>query len=120
MDNHNKVVSYANELEYMLREFLECDYDEFGVKANDNLICDDWQSPINFALGFRYALSNKDPKVKENIDYFLGNELYGESIGDVVEQYEFYGFESQEEAYRYIDATLKDLRNILFGNELKQ
>lgn len=49
MDNQNKVLEYANKLEHILRHYLECDYTEFGVKANDNLTRYDWQSPINFA-----------------------------------------------------------------------
>lgn len=85
MDNQNKVLEYANKLEHILCHYLECDYTEFGVKANDNLTRYNWQSPINFALGYRYASSNKDPKVKADIDYFLGNVLEGQSIGDVVE-----------------------------------
>lgn len=113
MDKQNRVLNYANKLEGILRQYLNCGYNDFGVKANDNLASDDWQSPINFALGCRYGSSNKDPQVKEDIDYFLGNELQGQSIGDVVEQYEYYGFETKEAAFKYIDETIERLKEIL-------
>ena len=115
MDNQNKVLSSANKLENLLRRYLECEFTEFGVKANDNLTRYDWQSTINFALGYRYASSNKDPKVKEEIDYFLGNELQGQSIGDVVKEYEYYGYDSKEAALEYIDKTIEHLEKILFA-----
>lgn len=117
MDNQNKVLEYANKLEHILCHYLECDYTEFGVKANDNLNRYNWQSPINFALGYRYASSNKDPKVKADIDYFLGNVLEGQSIGDVVEKYEYYGYDSPEAAFEYIDKTIEQLRKILFSQQ---
>jgi len=114
MDKQNDVLYYANKLEGILCEYLHCGYNDFGVKANSNLASDDWQSPINFALGCRYGSSNQDPKVKEDIDYFLGNELEGQSIGDIVEQYEYYGYDTKEAAFKYIDETIEHLRKILF------
>lgn len=114
MDNQNNALYYANKLEGILRRYLGCEYNEFGVKANDKLTRYDWKSPINFALGFCYASSNKDPKVKEDIDYFLGNELEGQSIGDIVDQYDYYGFDSKEAAFEYIDKTIDRLNEILF------
>lgn len=33
----NKVLEYGNRLEGILRCYLNCEYHEFGVKANDNL-----------------------------------------------------------------------------------
>lgn len=115
MDNQNKVLDYATKLENILRHYLGCGYTEFGVKANDNLTRYDWQSPINFALGYRYASSNKASKVKEDIDHFLGNVLVGQSIGDVVEKYEYYGYDSPEAAFEYIENTIEQLRKILFS-----
>ena len=113
MNEGNKVLSYANRLEDLLRNYLNCHYTEFGVKANNNLTDRDWKSPINFALGYCYASSNDNPEVKKEIEYFLGNELQGKSIGDVVNNYEHYGFTTQEEAYEYIHETLEALRGIL-------
>ncbi len=115
MAKQNSVLDYANKLEGILRQYLNCGYNDFGVKANDNLTTDDWQSPINFALGCRYGSSNQDPKVKEEIDNFLGNELQGQSIGDVVEKHEYYGFDTKEAAFEYIDETIEHLSKILFS-----
>lgn len=115
MDNENSVSHFASKLEGILRRYLNCGYNDFGVKANDSLSKTDWKSPINFALGHRYASSNDDPTIKENIDYFLGNELQGHSIGDVVEQYEYYGFDSREAAFEYIDETIKKIEKLLFS-----
>lgn len=70
IDESQNILNCANKLEGILRKYLHCNYNEFGVKANDNLIEFDWKSPINFALGYCYAQSNKDPKVKKNIDFF--------------------------------------------------
>lgn len=115
MINENPVLNHANKLEGLLRGYLNCHYTEFGVKANDNLLSYDWRSPINFALGYRYASSNNDQHVKEAIDYFLGNELQGQSISDIVEQYEYYGFDSVNEALNYIKHTIENLRMILLS-----
>jgi len=113
--NEKSVLSYANKLEGLLRQYLDCHYTDFGVKANDNLTSGDWKSPVNFALGYRYASSNSDPNVKESIDYFLGNEFQGENIGDIIDKYDYYGFGSVDEAYDYIDKTIESLRKILMG-----
>lgn len=114
MNKQNSVLYYANKLEGILRQYLNCGYNDFGVKANDNLANEDWRSPINFALGCCYGSLNQDPKVKEDIDYFLGNELKGQSIGDIVKQYEYYGFDTKEAAFEYIDKTIERLKEILF------
>lgn len=115
MDSQNKILDYANKLEGLLCKYLECNYTEFGVKANGNLIDHDWKSPINFALGYRYASSNKDPKVKEDIDYFLGNTLDGNNISDIVKNYKNYGHASPEAALEYIGKTIEALEEILFS-----
>ncbi|WP_188400209.1 hypothetical protein [Sporomusa sp. GT1] len=114
MSKENTVLNYANQLEGLLRKYLNCHYTDFGVKANDNLTKSDWKSPINFALGHKYAISNNDPKVKESIDFFLGNDLQGESIGDIIERYEYYGFNNVEDAYKYIKDAIANLEKILF------
>ena len=115
MNEQNDVLHYATKLENILRQYLNCGYNDFGVKANGKLADKDWRSSINFALGCRYGSSNQDPKVKEDIDYFLGNELEGQSIGDIVEQYEYYGFDTKEAAFEYIDKTIERLREILYS-----
>ena len=115
MNEQNRLLNCANKLEGILRKYLDCHYTEFGVKANDNLLRYDWKSPINFALGCRYGSSGHDSKVKEDIDYFLGNELQGQSIEDVVKKYEYYGFETEEAALNYIDETIEHLQKILFS-----
>ncbi len=38
------VLDLANRLEGILRRYLNCGYDEFGVKANGNLDEGDWGS----------------------------------------------------------------------------
>ena len=110
----NMVLEKANRLEGILREFLDCHYIDFGVKANDNLTSNDWKSPINFALGFKYALSNKSPEVKEAIDNFFGFLFVDEkSIGDVIRNYKYQGFKSKYEAYKRIDEIISEFEKIL-------
>ena len=115
MNENNKVLELANKLEGILRKNLDCHYTDFGVKANDNLTTYDWKSPINFALGHKYAKSNNSSKVKEEIDNFLGNDLEGKSIGDIVENYEYYNFDTENDAYAYIESTIDSLNKILFS-----
>lgn len=114
MNEQNTVLDCANKLEGILCKYLNCGYNDFGVKANDNLTRGDWKSPVNFALGHRLASSNNDSLVKESIDYFLGNDFQGQSIGDIVERYEYYGFDSINDAYVYINETIDKLSEILF------
>ena len=106
----NPVLEKANRLEGILRSFLNCHYTEFGVKANGNLDDNDWKRPINFAWGYKYALS---PTMKEKIDYFLSDVLIGNSIGDILRKYEYYGFNSKNEAYKKIDEIIEELEKIL-------
>ena len=115
MNENNKVLELANKLEGILRKYLDCHYTDFGIKANGNLTTYDWKSPINFALGHKYAKSNNSPEVKEAIDYFLGNDLEGKSIGDIVEHYEYYDFKTENDAYAYIENTINHLNEILFS-----
>ena len=115
MNENNRVLELANKLEGILRKYLECHYTDFGVKANDKLTTYDWKSPINFALGHKYAKSNNSPKVKEAINCFLGNDLEGKSIGDIVENYNDYDFNTENEAYDYIERTIDILNKILFS-----
>lgn len=111
--NNSRAVEYANRLEGILRKYLKCHYTEFGVKANDNLLSEDWKSPINFALGFRYASSDMDETVREDIEDFLGNQLIGKSIGDIISRYDYYAYESEEEAYKAIEQIINRLQEIL-------
>lgn len=108
-----KVIDIGNRLENILKEFLNCEYNDFGVKSNDNLCNSDWKSPINFALGYRYALSNQDPSVKESIDYFLGNSFIGENIGDVIHEHLYYGLDTKEDAISKVNSIIDELENIL-------
>lgn len=85
----DEALKKANRLEGILKRFIGCNSNEFGVKANGNLDCGDWQSPINFALGFKYSKSDKNPEVKEAIEYFLGNVLTGKSIADIIKNCEY-------------------------------
>ena len=76
----------ADRLEGILRNFLNCHYSEFGVKANNTLLEYDWNSGINFALGVLYE---RNPDLKDEINDFLGNVLYfGNSIQDVINKCE--------------------------------
>lgn len=76
----------ADRLEGILRNFLNCHYLEFGVKANNTLLEYDWNSGINFALGVLYE---RNPDLKDEINDFLGNVLcFGNSIQDVINKCE--------------------------------
>jgi len=109
----DKVLKYGNILEGILRSYLKCGYHEFGVKSNDNLTQYDWRSPINFALGYKYAQSNNDEKVKREIEYFLGNVLIGNSISDVINQYEYDDHSNEDEAYEKVENIIAELDKIL-------
>ena len=111
--SNSRASEYANRLEVILREYLKCHYTEFGVKANDNLLSGDWKSPINFALGFRYASSDMDDTVRKDIDDFLGNELIGKNISDIISKYDSYANESEEDAYEAIEQIINRLCKIL-------
>ena len=108
-----KPLDLANTLEGILREHLDCHYTDFGVKANDNLLRYDWKSPINFALGHCYALSNHDSNVKEKIDGFLGDTLIGNHIEDLIQHHEYYTLDSEEDAYDRIEYIINELKRIL-------
>lgn len=107
------IMAFAIRLESLLRNYLNCDYTEFGVKANDRLSSIDWRTPIAFALGYRYGQSNFDSEVKETIDFFLGNEFWGNNISDIITNFSEYGFASQEDAYDYVEGTINRLSEIL-------
>ena len=102
----------AQRLEGILRKHLDCHYLDFGIK-NDNLLRYDWKSPVNFALGHRYAISNHDSKVKEDIDYFLGNIFIGEHIEDVINRHDHYGLESQENALNRVEEIITEIKRLL-------
>lgn len=113
MSPENILLSYANRLEGLLIKYLDCHYLDFGVKANDGLTIRDWRTPIAFALGHKYASSNNSPEVKEKIDYFLGDVIKGKYMSEVVNEFEKYGFESQEKAYEEVDNIINSLEEIL-------
>lgn len=103
---HNVLLSKANKLEGILRSFLECNYNEFGVKANNKLLKDDWKSPINFALGVLYE---RKPELKSEIQNFLGNIFYiGYSIEDAYNQ-----FDNENESLEYIETVIESLEKLL-------
>lgn len=109
----DKALEKATKLEGILRGFLECHYGDFGVKANDDLLNQDWKSPINFALGYKYAMSGRNDEVKKEIEYFLGNVLIGKSIADIIKNYENEGLSSEEEAYEKVDEIIDEFEKIL-------
>lgn len=113
MNTKNDVLGCATRLEGILRKYLNCGYNDFGVKANDNLASVDWKSPINFALGCRYGEQKFNESSKEIIAYFLGNELKGQNIGDLISNYEYYSFDTVDDAYSYVNETIKNLEKIL-------
>lgn len=114
MSEQKNILDYANKLERLLEKYLDCDYHDFGVKANGHLADEDWKSAINFALGYRYATSDKNEKMKDDINYFLGNELIGKNMSDLIHNYEHYAFDSKDAVYDYIEDTINKLENILF------
>ena len=98
MNQGKELLDYATDLEFLLRNYLKCNYNEFGVKSNDNLI-NDWKSPIAFALGYKLSESGNDKDLRSEIDSFLGNRFYAQSMKEIVIKYEYYGFDSEEDAY---------------------
>lgn len=85
--NISPSLEVANKLENILRSYLDCHYNDFGVKANNNLLNIDWKRPINFALGVYYE-RNKDFKykndLKQNIHSFIEKISDYNSVEDVV------------------------------------
>lgn len=110
MDN---ISLYAMKLESILRDYLKCGYNDFRVKANDWLKDTDWSSAVYFALGCKYGELGKSEEVKEKIDYFLGNDFWGDSITDIVINFNSYGFVSKESAYEYINNTINKIDKLL-------
>jgi len=94
MSHQNHILNSANKLEGLLRKYLNCGYNDFGVKANDNLTMHDWKSPINFALGHLHGKSN--------------------NVNDLIENYEYYNFDSTDKAHDYVDKTIEKLEKLLF------
>lgn len=86
----------------------------FGTMLSSKNFSEYEVSPINFALCFKYALSNKSPEVKEAIDNFFGFLFVDEkSIGDVIRNYKYQGFKSKYEAYKRIDEIISEFEKIL-------
>ena len=108
-----EILERANKLERVLRDYLQCNYTDFGVKANGRLDTQDWLSPVNFALGFKYAESGSNSDVKEWINDFLGNRFYGLNMNDLVSNFDEYGFKTKEKALEYIDDIIEELTRIL-------
>ncbi len=108
-----KVLELANRLESILKGYLNCGYNDFGVKANGFLDASDWKSAVCFALGDKYASLNRNNDAKQQIDFFLGNIFEGNSIADLIDNYEYYGYKSQEEAYIKVDNIIDEIERIL-------
>lgn len=111
--NNDKITELATTLEGVLRNYLNCHYTDFGIKANDNLINNDWKSPVYFSLGHKYAMSNNSPEIKRKIDDFLGNDFIGKNIKDIIDNYSYYDFEDTTEAYNHIEYIIDSLKKIL-------
>lgn len=109
----NNVLMYANLLEGILTKYLDCHWGNFGVKANGCLDNGDWRSPINFALGYKYAESGRNKKIKDEIENFTGNILKGKNMEEIVQNYEQFGYSSEKEAYKYLEEAIKKLDKIL-------
>lgn len=96
----------ASRLEGILRKYLKCHYLDFGVKANNNLLKYDWNSPMNFALGVLYS---HNLELKNEINNFLGNELYiGKNIEDVISQ-----FDTREEGICEVEKIINHFEELL-------
>lgn len=108
----NTIRNCANKLEVVLKNYLNCNFSEFGIKSNGCLDKTDWKSPINFALGYKYAESNKNPKIKDEIENFLYT-LKGSNIQEIIYKHEQFDFSSKEEAVEYVLNTINKLENIL-------
>lgn len=103
----------ANELEGILRKTLNCGFGEFGVKANDTLLMFDWREGVIFALGYKLAESNNDQTLRDEIKNFLSESFKGNSIMDLIQQFEDYGFNSVEEAQDYVVNTISKIKELL-------
>lgn len=110
----NEIQALGNRLEGILSSYLDCNYNDFGVKSNDYLTKQDWKSPIYFALGYKYAQSKRDADVKREIDYFLGDIFIGQSIEDVIIKYNYYGFLDKDEAYSVVEDIIDNVEKILY------
>ena len=113
----NHVQKYANTLERCLANYLKCNYNDFGIKANDYLLCEDWKSPINFVLGYIYAKSNNNSEKKEEIEYFRGDILKGKNIYDLLKNYEYYCFESKDKVFEYLQKVIDELEKIMDNSD---
>ena len=115
--SENKYANKANVLEGILRSYLQCHYLDFHVKSNDYISDRDWRTAIIFALGFCYAKSDRNADVKDKINTFIGETFVGNSIADLVNNHESYGFNSDEEAFECVDSIINELKGILNNSE---
>lgn len=112
MDNaiNEKMLKLSFNLEGTLRNFLKCHYTDFGVK-NELLLGQNWTNPINFVLGVKYA--HATVQRKNDIKYFLENELMGVNIKDLVEHSEYYCLGNVNGALQYILQTINKISYLL-------
>ena len=110
-----RFIQLANRLEGILRKYLDCDYTEFGVKSNGNLDSGHWKEPINFALGYRYAISRNDSDKKQDIEKFRGNLLEGENINDLIKNHDCYGLSSKDKALDKVEEIIDEFERILLN-----
>ncbi|WP_410689717.1 hypothetical protein [Campylobacter lari] len=101
---------YSSNLEGILRNYLKCHYTDFGIK-NKLLLGQSWAKPINFVLGVKYA--HATVQRKNDIKYFLENELKGVNIKDLVERSEYYCLGNANEALKYISQIIQKINYLL-------
>ena len=111
--SENIVLELSIRLEGVLRTYLHCEYSDFGVKANGNIDSGTWKNPIWFALGHRLGKSGNDEKLKNEIDFFLDNELIGKNIGSIINDYAQEGFDSREEAIEEVERLIDEIERLL-------
>ncbi|HEB9286784.1 TPA: hypothetical protein RZK16_000394 [Campylobacter coli] len=111
METIGDIVSkYSLKLEGILRKYLKCHYTDFGIK-NELLLGQNWTNPINFVLGVKYA--HATVQRKNDIKYFLENELKGVNIKDLVEHSEYYCLGNVNGALEYISQIVEKIQYLL-------
>lgn len=84
MNDTNVMKDYPFRIENILRHYLDCNRDKFGVQTGE-LDCCNWKASITFALGYRYHESGRAPEVEEAI-MELWNYDFDDTSEDNVEE----------------------------------
>lgn len=104
-----ELLKLANKLEDILTNYVGCHYGDFkSFKANNDLLNGDWNSSINFALGFLYA---RNEELKKEINNFLWYVLEGKNIEDVV--YKEYDQVDESEKEKKYQENVKKVEEII-------